>query len=231
MIYPKHVALIPDWNRTWAKDKWIPQIIWHKEWFNRLLELSKYIFTNTPIKVFTAWWLSTENLKNRTQEELEYLFELYKLFPTDMYEFLYENKVNFKWIWSEVWLPDHLIDYLRNKEKELTFDTDRYNIMCINYGWRDEIIRWVNKCLNRWLTQVTEPEFSDMLDFAWLPNVDLVIRTKWDVSRRLSWFMLWNIWYAELYFSDLKCPDFSQEQLIKALDWFNSISDKRNFWK
>lgn len=231
MIYPKHVALIPDWNRTWAQEKQLPKMIWHMEWLKRVIELSKYIFSSTPVKVFSAWWLSTENLNSRTPEELEYLFDLYKQLPVEMYNFLKEQKVNFKWVWSEKWLPESLIKYLRNNEKEFSFDTDRYNIMCINYWWRDEIIRGVNKCLQHNIKEIDEEILTNHLDFAWLPNVDLMIRTKWDMSRRLSWFMLWNIWYAELYFSELKCPDFDTKEMIKALEWYDSISDKRNFGK
>jgi len=231
MIYPRHIAVIPDWNRTWAQDKWFHKMVWHLEWEKKFVELAKYVFSSTPIEVFTIWWLSTENLKKRNPDELEYLFELYKQSWDDLYAFLKENKVNFKWVGSEVWLPDHLITYLRNKESELKFDTNRYNIICVNYGGRDEIVRWVNKLISSWKKDIVEKDLEECLDFAWLPNVELVVRSKWDMSKRLSWFMLWWIWYAELYFTAKKFPDVNSEELENALKWFDSVSDKRNFWK
>ena len=59
MQYPKHVALIPDWNRTWAKELWKTGLEWHLEWFQRCIELAMHIFEKTEIEVFTVWWLST----------------------------------------------------------------------------------------------------------------------------------------------------------------------------
>lgn len=232
MIYPTHVALIPDWNRTWAKEKWLPQLIWHMEWFKRFIELSEFLFKETPVKVFTIWWLSTENLTNRSPEELEYLFDLYKRVPWDLEKIMSDNEINFRWVWSEKWLPQHLIDYLRNMENTLKFDTDKYINLCVNYWWRDEIIRWINKVIESWESMIeSEKQFSKYLDFGDLPQVDLIIRTKWDLARRLSGFMLWWAWYAELYFSNLKCPDFSKEEMHKALVWFDEISSERNFGK
>ena len=72
------MAVIPDWNRTWAKEHWKMSLEWHLEGFQRCIELAIHIFENTSIDVFTLWGLSTENLKNRTEAELSYLFDLYK---------------------------------------------------------------------------------------------------------------------------------------------------------
>lgn len=232
MIYPKHIALIPDGNRTWAKEKWIHQMLWHIEWFNRVVESAKYVFANTPIEVFTCWWLSTENLTNRSEEELEYLFNLYKKLHSDMDEFLKEHQINFKWAWSSNRLPDHLVEFLRSKEKELSFDTNKYFVLAINYWWRDEILRWINRLIEDWKSKIeTEKDLNDYLDFWKFPNVELVIRTKGDMARRLSWFMLWWIGYAELYFTKIKCPDFTIDELQTALARFDEVSNERNFWK
>lgn len=238
MIYPKHIAFIPDWNRTWAKEQGLPKFVWHTKWFENVINLTKYIFTNTPIKVVTVWWLSTENLKNRPKEELDYLFNIYKNWWDSLENFLKENKINFRRVWSSEWLPEDLVEFLIEKQKNLSFDTDRYAVVAINYWWRDEILRWVNKLLDdfkrvntKFFEKVDEEIFSKYLDFWDLPPVDLVIRTKWDVARRLSWFMLWWIWYAELYFTKKKFPEFTIEDLNEALKRFDSITKNRNFWK
>ncbi len=238
MHYPQHIAIIPDGNRTWAKRKWLPKFIGHKNWFERVVELTKYVFENTPIKAMTVWGLSTENLKNRSEEELQYLFEIYKNRWNDLDEFLSKNKINFKRIGSPVWLPQDLINFLQEKEKKHSYNTDRYNIVAINYGGRDEILRWINALIQdikKWGTnfvnEIDEQVFSQYLDLADVPPIELVIRTKWWVARRLSGFMLWWIGYAELYFTEKLLPDFDIEELNRALEWFDSIVNERNFGK
>lgn len=234
MIYPKHIAIIPDWNRTRAKEKWLPQLVWHIEGSNNVVNLMKYCFNNTDVRVFTAWWLSTENLMERSKEELEYLFDIYKDFLLKFEWFLKENKINFRWIWNEKWLPLNLVELFKQKQEELFFGKNsRYVVIAINYWWRDEILRWVNKIKQdksiEW--EITEEQFTKYLDLWDLPNIDLVIRTKGDVSKRLSGFLLWWIWYAELYFSPKKCPEFNTQDFDEALRRFDEISSKRNFWK
>lgn len=233
MIYPKHIALIPDGNRTRAKEKDFHQMVWHMEWSKRVTEIIKYLFKNTTVEVFTTWWLSTENLQKRTSEELEYLFELYKNFNEGLFEFMSENKINFKRVWSAIWLPKHLLDFLYWKMKDLSFKTNKYVVLAINYWWRDEILRWVNKRLSEtWGKKpLDEKTLSNNLDFAWLPPIELVIRTKWELAKRLSGFMLWWIGYAQLYFTATKCPDFKEEQLKQALTRFDKVANKRNFGK
>ena len=230
MNYPKHVALIPDWNRTWAKSKWLSSFQWHLKGFNRAKEIAEYIFTKTPIQAFTIWWLSTENLKNRSEKELDYLFELYKKIPWNLYNILKKNKINFRLAWDMEQLPKHLTNFLIEKEKELSFDSKKYLTLAINYGWQDEILRWVEKLVKN-NEEVSKENLEKYLDFWNLPYVELVIRTKQKLAKRLSWFMLWWIGYAQLYFTDLHCPDFTVDELKKALEWFDSTVKTQNYWK
>ncbi len=230
MNYPKHVALIPDGNRTWAKEKWFMSFVGHLEWFNKVIEITQYIFSKTPIEVFTIWGLSTENLKNRSEKELEYLFELYKKIPQDLFDFLKEKKVNFKVVWNKNRLPNHLINFLNQKEKELTINSWKTLVLAINYGWQDEILRWIQKlCDNN--EKATKENLEKYMDFGWLPPVELVIRTKQKLAKRLSGFMLWWIGYAQLYFTDLYCPDFTIDEFQKALEWYSSTVKTQNFGK
>ena len=229
--YPKHIAVIPDGNRTWAKWKWYEPFVGHLEWFNRIVELGKYIFEETPIQVYTAWGLSTENLKNRSEAELTYLFELYKKISTDMFDILKKNNVNFRIAGSRQGLPQHLLDFLDSKVEELTFkDSNRYMFLAINYGWQDEILRAMEKmCKNN--EEPTKENLEKYMDFGNLPPVELVIRTKQKLAKRLSWFMLWWIGYAQLYFTDLFFPEFNTEELKKALEWYSLTVKTQNYWK
>ncbi len=245
MIYPKHVWLIPDWNRTWARNNWYPKFSGHLQWFNTVINLTKYIFGETWIQVFTVWWLSTENSKGRDDEELSYLFDLYKQVPQTLFNFLEENKVNFRWIGKPDWLPSDLVDFLQEKEKQLDFESERFIIMAVNYWWRDEISRGVRELTKEYMQvleskddidkKVTdksiEKDLENKLDLAWFPEIELVIRTKWEYAKRLSGFMLWWIWYAELYFTKKYCPELDKEEFEKAIEWFNSVYEARNFGK
>jgi len=230
MNYPKHVALIPDWNRTWAKSKWLSSFQWHLRGFNRAKEITEYIFTKTPIQAFTIWWLSTENFQNRSKKELDYLFELYKKIPWNLYNTLKKNNINFRLAWNIEQLPEHLTIFLREKEKELSFDNKKYLTLAINYGWQDEILRWIEKLVKN-KEEVSKENLEKYLDFWKIPNVELVIRTKQQLAKRLSWFMLWRISYAQLYFTDLHCPDFTVDEFKKALKWFNSSIKTQNHGK
>lgn len=240
MIYPNHIAIIPDGNRTWAKKNWLSVFEWYIKSVEVAFEQIKHIFDNTDIKVVSWWWMSTENLKKRPTEETEYLFGMYKMFWNKIFEYMKDNKINFHWIWNPEWISEDFLEYLHNKQNELCFDTDRYMIFAVNYWWRDEIIRWLYKYIidnKESISQnidnihnLTENNLWDYMDLWKLPNVDLVIRTKWNISCRTSGFMSWRIWYAELYFTDKLYQELDNDEIDKALVRFDKISEFRNYW-
>lgn len=231
MQYPKHVALIPDWNRTWAREHWKMSIEWHLEWLYRCEELADYIFENTDIDVFTIWGLSTENLKNRTQTELNYLFELYKKTSEDMKESFHKNRVNFRIAWDISKLPDGLVKFFTEVMEEFNYpDSKKTFVMAINYWWQDEILRAVKKLNDSW-DEVNQENLERYMDFGWLPTVDLVIRTKQKLAKRLSGFMLWWIGYAQLYFTDLYCPEFTVDEFKRAIKRWRDSLETQNFWR
>lgn len=231
MWYPKHVALIPDGNRTWAKEHWKSSLEWHLEWFQRCIELAIHIFEDTSVDVFTLWWLSTENLKNRTETELAYLFDLYKRITESLYEMMRKNHVNFRVAGDITKLPDHLVKFLDEKMAEFKYsDSEKTFVLAINYWGQDEILRAV-KILNESGDEVSKENLEKYMDFWWLPIVDLVIRTKQKLAKRLSWFMLRRIGYAQLYFTDLYCPEFTVMEFEKAIEWRNWTLESQNFGK
>lgn len=232
MHYPQHLAIIPDGNRTWAKDQGLSSFEWHAAGQQNSLRLAKYIFQETPISVLTLWWLSTENLLKRSKEELDYLSELYRLAIEDVKDLLLWLKVSFYRVWNAVGMPASLLEYLQQTQEELQFDdTDKSFVVAVNYWWRDEIVRGIHSLSHEETKTITADEFSKKLDFGKFPPVDLVIRTKWDKASRVSWFMLWWIGYAELFFSKLKFPAFGIKALEEALHRYDSVVQRRNFWK
>ncbi len=235
--YPKHVAIIPDWNRTWAKAKWYSDPVEGTlEGEKRVAEIVEYVFKKTPIDVVTVWGLSTENMRNRSDFEKQFLFGLFWNVGEKQKELMKSQKVNFKRVGSEEWLPKELVKYFKNLEKELSFeDSNKWLVVAINYWGRDEIVRGVKKLAKKKdISKLSPGEIEDLLtkkylDFADLPQVDLVIRTKWHLARRLSGFMLWWIGYAELYFAPQMMPEFGVKEFKEALSWFEQVVKYRNF--
>ena len=233
MNYPKHVAIVPDGNRTRAKENGKTVAEAYMTSYERALELIQYTFTHTDVKVFTLRGLSTENAKKRPKEEFDFLMTMYKIVEEDLDEFLKANKVNFKPIGDLHWITDDFREYLLAKQARNTYDTDRYFVFAINYGGRDEIMRGVQKLAKEGkdMTTITEDDISNALDLGNVPPIELVIRTKGDQAQRTSGFMSRWIGYAELYFTPKKCPEFDTYDLEKALTRFNDISDLRNYGK
>ncbi len=233
MNYPKHVAIVPDGNRTRAKanDKTVAEAYMIS--YEKAVELIIHTFTHTDIKVFTLRGLSTENAQKRPKEEFDFLMTMYKIVEEDLDEFLKEHKVNFKVIGDLNWITDDFRNYLVAKQKRNTYDTDRHFVFAINYGGRDEIVRGIRKLAQekKDLTIVTEEDITKSLDLGNVPPIELVIRTKWDQAQRTSGFMSWWIGYAELYFTAKKCPEFDIPEYEEALKWFDHIADLRNYGK
>jgi len=234
MIYPKHLAVIADGNRTRAKNQWQTPMDGHFAWAKNTIDLFKHIFSTTEVKVVTWRFLSTENLKNRSETEIEFIFGIYKIIGNDLDEFFGENHINFKWIGNPDGISDDFREFLENKEKTFSFpDSDRYAVIAINYGGRDEIIRGIKKMAKheQHIDDITEETLSQYMDLGGLPNVEMVIRTKGDEAQRTSWFMSWWIGYAELYFTPHTYPAFWPKEVDESLIWFDSVADKRNYGK
>ncbi len=233
MHYPRHIGIIPDGNRTRAKEKWLPWIIWHKTGYDNFEKLVNYCYSQTPIEIVTARGASTENITERSQEELDYLYEIYQYITNSLIKLHTQYGIWFKRIGSETWLPSHLINFF--KEQEITYPSKnwKYFILAVNYGGKDEILRGINTFLqNNPNTQsLSESQLSSSMDLGQFPPIELVIRTKGKMAKRLSGFMTRWIAYAELYFSDHYFPDFTIDELKKALQRFDNIVEYRNFWK
>ena len=235
MNNPKHLAIIPDWNRTRSKQQWISVFEWYLKSIDVAIELIQWIFTNTDIEVFSWRWMSTENLQKRSAEESEYLFWLFKICGDRIDDFLKEHRINFKWIGNPNWIADDFLAYLNQKTIDFTFEWSKKTLVfAVNYGWRDEIMRGFqaySQAKESWLEnrEPTEDVLSSYMDLWNLPVIDYVIRTKWDVSCRTSGYMARWIWYAELFFTKTLYPAFTIDELKTALAHYEQIVQYRNF--
>lgn len=223
--YINHVAIILDGNRRWAKERHLPSLEGHRQGCETLFDLTKYIL-NTSISYLSVFAFSTENFK-RTEKEVKYLMDLFAISFKKHVEDLYKEniKVVFSGIRSN--LRQDVVEMMEFVEEKTKNNTKGVLNICLNYGGHLEIIEAVKKInadINKNIIDISdlnEELFSKYL-FQDLPPIDLLIRTSGE--ERLSNFMLWQLAYAELYFTPVKFPDFNELEFNKAVIEYN----KRN---
>lgn len=181
--------------------------------------LIEYAFER-GIKHVTLFALSTENLK-RPQAELDGLFDLFRRFFRKYQEKANEKEENirFRVLGDITLLPADIQQNIKEAESKTLGFHERSVNFAVCYGGRAEILRAVNQAVRRGKT-MTEEEFGELLYTKDIPDPDLIIRTGDEV--RLSNFLLYQAAYAELYFSKKMFPDFSNQDLERALEWYAS---------
>jgi len=204
---PKHVAIILDGNGRWAKKRGQPRSFGHYMGGRNLFSVARHA-SNLGIKKLSVYAFSTENWK-RPEDEVNYLMTK----PIELYE---ENKhrfneIDYKIIFSgrKDRFSKKLLEVMQEiEEKTKNYDAFTLNV-CIDYGSYDEIIAAINQ-LDR---PVTKETFEEKLMVK--EPVDLLIRTSGEM--RISNFLLWQIAYAEFYFTKVHWPSFNKKQLEKAI--------------
>lgn len=219
---PKHVAIIPDGNRRWAKEKGRPAMEGHRYAAQKVLPNLINELVRLDIKYFTFWALSTENLVGRSKEELNNLFEFTRYFLKNKLKEFKKKELKFCAIGDLTKLPEDLQKDIFKVAEDTKNNKKMMVIFGLNYGGRDEIIRAIKKGKN-----LTKENLGNYIDTAGIPDPDLIIRTGGE--KRLSGFMLWQSEYSELYFSDIYFPDFTAKELEKAIN--NYSERQRRFGK
>lgn len=221
--YPKHVAIILDGNRRWAKRRGLPQLKGHQKGLENLKQLAPYII-NKGVKYLSVFAFSTENFK-RTAEEVNYLMDIFvNLFKTECDKIHNEN---IKIIFSgrrENLRPDVLeaMDAITEKTKNNTKGV--FNI-CLNYGGQQEIADGTKRIVKDVQDgKIAIDDIDENLLYKYmyneLPPIDFLIRTSGE--ERISNFMIYNLSYSEMYFPELCFPDFNKEEFERAIDIYNS---------
>ena len=213
----KHIAFVLDGNGRWAQKKGMPRTMGHKEGLTALKKTVKAV-SNKGIPYITLYTFSTENWK-RTEEEVGFLMGLIKKHLKAELDFYIENNLKVLHIGDITGLPKEIQEELVAVQNKTASFTGTTILLAINYGGRDEIIRAVKRLTAEELTSLDEKSFSSKLDTKETPPVDLLIRTGGE--KRLSNFLLWQSAYAELYFSDILWPDWTVEDLDKAIEDYN----------
>ena len=225
----KHVAIIPDGNRRWAKQRGMPTLEGHRAAFEETLPALLEKAEDLGIKYFTFWALSTENLVKREKSEISGLFSLGKIFYAKKLKELKEKGLRIKFIGDTQSLSPDIQEIIRSSTEQTKDNTNLTLIIAINYGGRDELMRAMQKVssMNYLRESVNKDNFEQFLDTAGIPDPDLIIRTGGE--KRMSGLYPWQSVYSELYFSDLFFPDFNGTELEKAMEEYHGR--KRNFGK
>ena len=221
---PRHIAIIMDGNGRWAKSRLMPRSFGHRQGVDRMMGLLEHAF-DLGVDYVTVYALSTENL-SRPKEELDGLYDLIRKHFADYMRKICARGVRLRVIGDTGLLPADVQKILSDCEAESASHEGRGVNVALAYGARAEIVRAVNLAVEKG-EKVTEDSFSQLLYTGGQPSPDLIVRTGKEV--RLSNFLLWQAAYAELYFSDKMFPEFSDQDLREAIEYF--ASKTRRFGK
>ena len=214
----EHIAMIMDGNGRWAQQRGLPRTDGHRagaENISRVVDAAM----KHGIKYLTVYAFSTENWK-RPIGEVSALMGLIPEFCSGKLDDMMKNGVRLRTIGrtSDLPLPSRkvLLDTI-----EKTAKNDRFTLnIALSYGGRAEIVDAVNKMLASGVKQISEKDFTQYLYAPDVPDPAMIIRTGGEM--RLSNFLLWEGSYSEIYVTDTWWPDFSEDDLVKALNWYET---------
>jgi undecaprenyl diphosphate synthase len=217
----EHLAIIMDGNGRWAKKRGLNRTKGHEKGAEVVRDITTYCANNSEIKTLTLYAFSTENWK-RPKLEVEFLMKLLDKYLTKESKVYQEQDVKFETIGNLEPFSKKLKDTIA-KTKEATKNNRKLTqILALNYGARDEIIRAINSLISKNI-EVTEESLSKALDTPY-SDVDLLIRTSGE--QRLSNYLLWQSAYAELAFTKTLWPDFTPKELEEIIQNYKTRERK-----
>jgi undecaprenyl diphosphate synthase len=217
---PKHIAIIMDGNRRWALERGLPPEMGHWEGAEVLNDIVKGA-SELGVKTLTVFAFSTENW-TRPEAEVEDLMDIFELYLMRQKERMLRDGVKLNAIGDVTKLPAKVLIAL-NQAKAATEHCDKINlVLALNYGARDEIRRAVVKILEEQIApdQITEECIAKYLDTYRYGDPDLLIRTSGEM--RMSNFLLWQISYTEIFSTKILWPNFSVQELLRAVIVYQS---------
>ncbi|MCH5259053.1 MAG: isoprenyl transferase [Lachnospiraceae bacterium] len=223
MKIPNHVAIILDGNGRWAKSKGMPRNYGHVQGAKTVEVICEEAY-RMGIQYLTVYAFSTENW-NRPSDEVKALMGLLRDYMKTCLKTAAKNNMCVRIIGDKTGLDEDIRSRMEELEQATKGNTGLHFQIAINYGGRDEIVRAVRKLADAvadgslQVDEITEAALSDTLDTHGLPEPDLLIRTC--NEQRISNFLLWQLAYTEFYFTPVAWPDFSKEELEKAIEAYN----------
>lgn len=223
MKIPAHIAIILDGNGRWAKAKGMPRNYGHAQGSKNVERICEEAY-RMGVKYLTVYAFSTENW-NRPKDEVDALMKLLRNYMKTCLKTAAKNDMKVRVIGDKTGLDEDIRNRIAELEKA-TKDNGGLNFqIALNYGSRDEIVRAVRRVSEDVKEGKVKPEdidekmFEIYLDTHGIPDPDLMIRTSGEL--RLSNYLLWQLAYTEFYFTDIPWPDFTKEELSKAIEQYN----------
>lgn len=223
MNVPQHIAIILDGNGRWAKAKGMPRNYGHAQGSKNVERICEEAW-RMGIKYLTVYAFSTENW-SRPDSEVKALMKLLRNYMKTCLKTAEKNDMKIRVIGDIEPLDDDIKDRIRELEAATVGNGGLNFTIALNYGSRDELTRAARKmakdCADGKLDAdtITESVFESYLDTAGIPDPDMMIRTSGE--QRLSNYLLWQLAYSEFYFTDVPWPDFTKEELIRAVEEYN----------
>lgn len=224
MKIPQHIAIILDGNGRWAKSKGMPRNYGHTVGAKNVETILRAA-GEMGIRYVTMYAFSTENW-NRPVDEVDALMKLLNSYLKNCIKTARKNNLKVRVIGDISRLDEEMQKKISELEKESANNTGLQFQIALNYGSRDEMVRAMRRMAEDKVApeDITEERFSEYLDTKDIPDPDLLIRTSGE--QRLSNYLLWQIAYSEFYFTDVPWPEFSPEELKKAVEAY-SARDRR----
>lgn len=219
---PRHIAIIMDGNGRWARKRGLPRNAGHAAGAESFRRIANYC-RKLGVEYLTAYAFSTENWR-RSEDEVAGIMKLLRRYLEEAIRDMEKNKVKFCFFGDLSKLSPDLQKLCMDAHNR-SIDYDVQVNFCLNYGGRDEIVH-AAKCFAKAVAEgkadpeeLTEEAFSDFLYSAGVPDPELIIRPSGEM--RLSNFLLWQAAYSEFIYMDVLWPDFTEEDLDKAIAEFN----------
>lgn len=220
---PQHVAIILDGNGRWAKSKGMPRNYGHVQGAKTVEKICEEAY-RMGIQYLTVYAFSTENWE-RPADEVDALMGLLRNYMKTCLKTAAKNNMCVRVIGEKSRLDDDIRKRIGELEEATKDNTGLHFQIAINYGGRDEIVRAVRRLAAQVRDgalapeEITQEQLGNALDTAGIPEPDLLIRTCGE--QRISNFLLWQLAYTEFYFTPIAWPDFSKEELEKAVAAYN----------
>ncbi len=212
----KHLAIIMDGNGRWAKERGFKRTKGHEVGAENIRDITTYCAAHESIETATFYAFSTENWK-RPKLEVEFVMKLLDKYLKKELSTYQEHDIRFQAIGNIDAFSKALQKRIRDTEYLTRNNTSLTQILALNYGGRAEITSAVNKLVNEGKTQVSEEDISQALQTPY-SDIDILVRTSGE--ERISNFLLWQLSYAEFYFTKTLWPDFTSEELDNILKQF-----------
>lgn len=228
LVMPQHVAIILDGNGRWAKAKGMPRNYGHMEGAKTVEKICEEAY-KMGIRYLTVYAFSTENW-SRPRDEVDALMKLLGNYLKNCLKTAEKNRMCVRIIGDLSRLDADLREKILELEEATRNNDGLHFQVAINYGGRDEVTRAVKKLAAKVAAgqlqpeNITEKSIGETLDTAGIPDPDLLIRTC--NEQRISNFLLWQLAYTEFYFTPVAWPDFSREELLKAVEAYNHRNRK-----